>query len=198
MIGAGFRLLNLLPQSSEHFLRFAEQHGLQNKYVVARDFWASMRGHVEDANGWLDAIAATEAALLELREPRPRSAPPECETDRVAMPTGVRFIQLEPDTLSLQDSLPEQSLPTALAAAELTRLCLMCPRRPPAPQRILFLPGVGDAPEGRLIQINDELAAALTDAAGGEWSVAAIGARIGTDTVTNLIELGALSRCLRP
>jgi hypothetical protein len=195
MIDGGFRLLNVLPRAGEYFLDFAERQGLQNKYAVAHDFWIFMRDCVDDRDGWLDAIAAAEVALLELREPRPWAAPPERDTDLAAMTAGARLIRLDPEAISLHIAIPNSSLPSALAAAELERLRSQCPRRPPAPQSVLFLPGHGDEPEGRLIQIEDGLASALADTASGGWSVATLRDRIGSDIVTNLIELGALSRC---
>jgi hypothetical protein len=195
VIDAGFRLLNLLPRSNEHFLAFAEHSDLQNKYAVARKLWRSMHENLEDSTGWLNALAETEVLLVELREPWPAANIPEAPSDVIAPSAGVRLIQIEPCTLDLHHSIPEFSLSAHLAATELSSLRRRFPQRPPLAQDALFVPGRGDEPEGSLIQIESVLASAFTAMLHQTMTVAQLRDRVGSDLVANLIEMGALSRC---
>jgi hypothetical protein len=195
IVDAGFRLLNVLPQANRYFLACAERCDLQNKYSVARNLWPSIRKEIEDGGGWLDAIAQTEILLVELHEPRPFAMPPSAESDAVTLSRGVRLVQIKSETLPLHDSIPEFSLPIAVAAVELSRLRQRFPRRRPLPQNALFVPGCGDEPEGRLIQLEDALISALAEAAGKGLSLAQFRDRIGSENLSSLIQIGALSRC---
>lgn len=195
VIDAGFRLLNLLPRSNEHFLTFAEHSDLQNKYAVARKLWPSARGNLEDSQGWLNAVAETEILLVELREPWPAANSPEAASDLLAPSTGVRLVRIDPGTLDLHHSIPEFSLPAHMAVAELSSLRRRFPQGPPVLQDTLFVPGSGDEPVGSLIQIEDVLVSAFSAMTHQAITVAQLRDRIGSDLVTNLIEIGALSRC---
>jgi hypothetical protein len=195
MVDAGFRLLNVLPDSGGRFLAFADQFDLHDKYSVARNLWLSMRTHIEDDSGWLNAIAATEILLVELRQPRPFAEPPVSDSDAVTLPAGVRLVEIEPDTLALHESIPEFSLPAAIAAEELARLRRRFPQRPPAYRDALFVPGCGEEPEGRLVQIEAALAPALSGLVNQKVSLAQLRQRIGPDTVTALVSIGAIARC---
>jgi hypothetical protein len=195
MVDAGFRLLNVLPDSGGRFVAFADQFDLHDKYSVPRNFWPSMRTHIEDDSGWLNAIAATEILLVELRQPRPFAEPPATDSDAVTLPAGVRLVEIEPDTLALHESIPEFSLPAAIAANELARLRRQCPQRLPAYQHALFVPGCGEEPEGRLVQIEAVLASALSAAAHQKVTLAQLHESIGQDNVTDLLDIGAIARC---
>jgi hypothetical protein len=47
VIDAGFRLLNVFPSNEQHFLTFAEQFDLHDKYSVARKFWCFIGGEAD-------------------------------------------------------------------------------------------------------------------------------------------------------
>ncbi|THD61159.1 MAG: hypothetical protein E7813_21940 [Bradyrhizobium sp.] len=194
VIDAGFRLLNLLPRSNEHFLALAEHSDLQNKYAVARKLWPSTRENLEDFEGWLNAVAETEILLVELREPWPPANSPESVSDIVVPSAGVRLVQIDPSTLDLHHSIPEFSLPARLAAAELSSLRLRFPERSPVSQDALFVPGSGDEPEGFLVQIEGVLVSAVSAMMHQDMTVAQLRDRIGSDVLANLIQMGALSR----
>lgn len=197
MIDAGFRLLNVLPQASTCFLTLAERCELQHKYSVPRNLWLSLRDDIEDDRGWLNAIAETEILLVEVREPRSFPDLPQGEADIVTLATGVRLTQLEPETLLLHDIIPQHSIPATIAAAQLAQLRERFPQRQPVLQNTLVVPGWGEEPEGKLIQVDQTVASALMAAADGGLSVADIGNRIGTEYLQNLIEIGALAPCDR-
>lgn len=197
MIDAGFRLLNVLPQASTCFLTLAERCELQHKYSVPRNLWLSLRDDIEDDRGWLNAIAETEILLVEVREPRSFPDLPQGEADIVTLATGVRLTQLEPETLLLHDLVPQHSIPATVAAAQMAQLRERFPQRQPVLQNTLVVPGWGEEPEGKLIQVDQTVASALMAAADGGLSVADIGNRIGTEYLQNLIEIGALARCDR-
>jgi hypothetical protein len=195
MVDAGFRLLNLLPCANSAFLAYAERCELQSKYSIARNLWLSMREDVEDGAGWLNALAHAEILLVELREPRHFAGLPFGETDAVTLSSGVRLAQVVPETLPLHDSIPQFSLPASVAATELSQLRQRFPTRPPVLQDVLFVPGSGDEPEGRLIQLEDALVAALSATTDKRLSVADLRDKIGCENLASLIKLGALSRC---
>ena len=195
LVDAGFRLLNLLPDATSSFLAFAERSELHHKYSVARNLWQSMRKDLANGDGWLNAIAETEILLVELRESRSFSRMPLSESDVVTLSSGVRFVKLDPRTLGLHDTLPEFSLPSPAAAARLSQLRLQFPDGSPVLQSILAVPGYGDEPEGRLIQLEDTLTAALSTGIDGGLSIARLRDAIGVENFNNLNELGALSRC---
>ena len=197
MIDAGFRLLNLLPQANTCFLALAERCELQHKYSVPRNLWLSLRDNIEDDRGWLNAIAETEILLVEVREARSFPNLPEGETDIVALAKGVRLTQLEPETLLLHDLIPQHSIPATAAAVQLAQLRQRFPQRQAVLQNILFVPGWGEEPEGKLIQIDCRVASALMVAVDGGLSVADVGERIGSENLQNLVEIGAIARCDR-
>jgi hypothetical protein len=195
VVDAGFRLLNVMPRSNEHFLAFAEHSDLHSKYAVARSLWPSIREDIADPSGWLDAVAEIEILLVELREPRPVAQSPEAASDVVTLSAGLRLVRIEPMALDLHHAIPEFSLPAHVAAAELLSLRRRCPQRPPRPQHALFVPGSGDEPEGSLIQIESMLATALAATLHQTMTVAQLRDRIGNEFVATLIQMGALSRC---
>jgi hypothetical protein len=197
---AGFRLLNLLPGSSESFLKFAEQHELHHKYSVARKLWPTILQEtidngLEDAFGWVNAIAQAEILLVELREPVSGRSGPEADCDFVALSAGVRLVKVDPVALDLHLSIPEFSLPAHVAKAELSALHLRFPQRLPQPQEALMVPASQNQLESSLVQIESALACALRTVASQAMTVAQLRDRIGSELLTNLLQIGAFSRC---
>jgi hypothetical protein len=197
---AGFRLLHVLPGSSESFLRFAERHDLRNKYSVARRLWPAMleetvSNGLEDALGWLNAIAQTEILLVELREPAPRVRSPEADSDLVELSAGVRLARVDPFAVDLHFSIPEFSLSPDVAKAELSALRLRLPQRLPQPRDALLVPASESQPESSLVAIDSALACALRTVARRPMTVAQLRERIGSELLTGLVQISALSRC---
>lgn len=197
---AGFRLLNVLPGASESFLKFAEAHDLHNKYSVARRLWRVMLKEtigngLEDALGWLNAIAEAEIFLVELREPAFHTGSPEAETDIVELSAGVRLARVDPVAVDLHLSIPEFSLSPEMAKAELSALRSRLPQRLPQPQEALLVPASDNQPESRLIAIDSALACALRTLASQPMTAAQLRDRIGSELMTGLVQISALSKC---
>lgn len=199
-VDAGFRLLNLLPNSSELFLSFAEQNELHNKYGVARRFWPIMRqaafqDELSEHNAWLDAIAQTEILLVELHEPHPDVITPEADNDAVALAPGVRLVEIDPAALELHFSIPEFSLPAPSAATQFSALLRNLPAQSPVKQNALFVPPTGAISVGSLVQIDPQLSSALRAMAQQPSTVALLRSQIGNEFLDGLLQLGALSKC---
>jgi len=195
MIDAGFRLLNLLPDANHHFLAVAEHYGLAHKYSIAGMLWRSLRHKLADDQGWLNAIAETEILLIELREGRASPKLPVTDWDGAALAPGVRLTQLAPESLALHETIPQYSLPPRQAAEELARLRQRFPAGRIVLQHVLVVPGCGEEPEGRLIQIEAEVASALAATTDQERSVAQLRQQIGAENLKNMIEVGAVTKC---
>lgn len=197
MVDAGFRLLNLLPGASSHFLAIAEQFGLRHKYSVPQLLWRSLRGEVADELAWLNAIAETEIVLVEVREARQVPELPIRPSDIVVLSQGVRLTQLAPESLSLHDTIPQYSLPARTAAEALAQLRQRFPTARLLLEDVLVVPGHGEEPEGQLIQLEPKVATALATTRERALSLAQLRDRVGAENLAGLVELGALSRCDR-